>query len=60
MHFAKVIVEWDAIRQGKGVDEPINVDLIESVNSRIVFQSVMVSQVAFIRLVVGGELHASV
>ena len=44
MHFAKIIVEWDAIRQGKGINEPVDVALIESVNSRIKFQSVKVSQ----------------
>jgi len=44
MHFAKVIVEWDAIQKGKEISESIDVALVESINSWIVFQSVAVSQ----------------
>lgn len=43
MLFAKLIVEWDTARQGKGIGEPVDV-LIEGVTSRISFESVKVKQ----------------
>ena len=57
MQFAWIIVEWDAIRQGRGIDEPIDVALIESVNSRVAFESVKVSQHRIYLLSNGDEFN---
>jgi hypothetical protein len=42
--FAQAIVEWDAIRQGKGVGEAVNLALVQAAKSRIKFVLVKVSQ----------------
>jgi hypothetical protein len=41
---SKAIVEWDAIRQGKAVNEPVDLALARDAGSRVKFISVKVSQ----------------